>query len=209
MNRKYIQKQSGFTLVELLLGVTISVMIFLTASSFILLLFNTDLKSRRSQALEQAKYAIGQEISTAIKWAQKIDVAPNQITIDDSTVYKLQDGQIFKNGDPITPDTIEISNLEIKDYSVVSSLKSLEISMQLSFKNYATIQDTYKITASQRLLVIEGEDIPDSETLPPSSPGPGSTDDPGGDGGDEDTGGSGGGDDDGGTPGDEGPPPGR
>lgn len=145
-------KQKGFTLIEILLGVTVSSLIFLTAGSVFALLFRSDAKTEKLSLMAQVKNDLQIEFSNSIRWATQIDFingASPEITVD-ATRYNLQDGRIYKNSEPITPRELSIKKLTINNNSNSSELKSLEITAEVENKNFPSSQDVIKIVVSQR-----------------------------------------------------------
>lgn len=155
--RNINNKNSGFTLVELLLGVTIAVMISLTASSILALLFRSDIKTKRVEAMEQTKNDLQVDFSNAIRWAEIISfTSGNNTTLSvDQTTYKLQDEKILKNDQPLTPSSVAVKKFSITDFSNSSDLKSLELIIELESKNNALVKDNVRIVVSQRKTLFE------------------------------------------------------
>lgn len=141
--------KNGYTLVELLLGVTISVMIFMTAASVVALMFRSDAKTKRVETLEQTKNDIQGELTSNVRWGENITFSRNLLTID-STVYKLQDGRIFKNSDPLTSSEVNIKSFQIEDFSNSPVIKSLELTIEMENKTVSSTKDTLRFVVSQR-----------------------------------------------------------
>jgi len=148
-----IQKHSqGFTLVELLLGITISVMIFLTATSVLSLLFRSDVKTKRIDELEQAKNDLSAEFSNKIRWASNITYtngANATLSIDESE-YTLSNERVLKGDQPLTPASVAVKKLQVTNYSNNPLIKSLEIVVEMESKNNSSVKQSVRIIASQR-----------------------------------------------------------
>lgn len=151
-----MKKNGGFTLIELLLGVTISVLIFLAAGSVMALLFKTDVKTKRLESLEQTKNDLHSEFTTSIKWGGSIAFTNGELQVDVNT-FKLLDGRIYKNNDPLTSSDISITKFAVENYSNTSDVKSYEITVDMENKNFSTIKDSMKTVVSQRKTVFEDQ----------------------------------------------------
>lgn len=149
MQKKH--NQQGLTLIELLIGMTMSAMIFLVSSSLMASLFFSDTKSKHKEILEQAKNDIQSELSNQIRWGQTIAVTPNQLTIDGAT-YQITNERLYKNGDPLTPSDVVIDNFKVEDYSTLPYLASLRVEVELHHKTNTSAHDTLTLVASQRKL---------------------------------------------------------
>ncbi len=142
-------KNSGFTLIEMMLGVVISAIIFLTIGSVVAVFYSSDAKTQRTQIFEQTKNDLAVEISNAVKWSDLIAISANSITAD-TTTYTLNNGRILKNGSALTSSDVIINSFDIENKSVLSSLKSLEINISMSSKRFSLLSDQFKLVVSQR-----------------------------------------------------------
>ncbi len=138
----------GMTLIEILVGLAISVAILLVASSLIVNLLSLDRRNEEEQLMEQIKNDLHFELSTNIKWAKDVQLGINSITLD-GTTYTLDQGRIYKNDTPITPESVTVDSFEFYDRSVSPDFVSLEITVSLKHK-YTTISDSLRFVVSQR-----------------------------------------------------------
>lgn len=141
--------RKGFSLIEIMIAVSLSGMVFILVSSMMVLLLTSNSKSQRQESFEQVKNNILVEISNAVRWSEVVTFSPNRITTD-TNVYELSAGAIVKNGEKITPDDIEITKFEIKNYSGVTGWASLEVAMEMRNRNYPLAQDKLRLVVSQR-----------------------------------------------------------
>lgn len=139
---------------ELLIGVTISILIFMAASSVIITMLFSNTKIKNIQSLEQVKNDVATSISTSIKWATTIDVAADSIVVD-GVGYSLVDGRIVKGTAPITPSDVVVTSFEVKDRSATPDIVGVEISMDLHSRTRSSIHDTLLLAVSQRKTEIE------------------------------------------------------
>ena len=116
--------RTGFTLMELLIGMTLISFIFLGVITATVVLLNSNARVKQIDHLEQAKNDLQLEFANTIRWAKAITlISPSELSItnsDDSTsLYQFDstNKRITKNGVPITSDTVDITNFEIHDYS--------------------------------------------------------------------------------------------
>jgi prepilin-type N-terminal cleavage/methylation domain-containing protein len=108
--------RSGFTFIEILVGLSISAAIFLVATSLVVNLFTSTTKSKQTQVLEQVKNDLQAEFSNTVRWADSIAYIKNQLIID-TVGYKLKDGRIFKNDVAITPEDVKITSFDVAKYA--------------------------------------------------------------------------------------------
>ncbi len=137
----------AFTLVELILGVAVSSIIFIAATSAYVFLLKTSSKLNQSQALEQAKNDLFQELSNAIRWAPKGTIK-NCLEINDIK-YKHQSKSLTKDGESLVPNSIEITDFSCTNHSTLPDYKSLQIFIAL--KDTTTSRsDTLDFIVAQR-----------------------------------------------------------
>jgi prepilin-type N-terminal cleavage/methylation domain-containing protein len=148
----------GFTLIELLIGIALSSLIFLGSSSLVFSVFASNAKVRQLDLIEQAKSDLTIELNNNLRWAQAISISADFHTLtiasaDGKTaIYSLQNGAVIKNGQPLTPKNISVTDFTIQDYSLqsTSAEKSLLISITLQNAQFNAVADTLKIVVSQR-----------------------------------------------------------
>jgi hypothetical protein len=144
-----MNNKKGITLIELLIGITLSAAIFVVATSLIASIFTTDTKGRNLQAIAQVKDNIQAELSESVRWGNVILVSPNELTVD-SSIYNLRQGRIYKDNNPLTPESVEIKSFTINDLSANSQYKSLQINVELAYKATVDQTDSFAVVVSQR-----------------------------------------------------------
>lgn len=110
----------GFTYIELLVGMAMAVAIFIIATSLVINVYSSNLKSSRGQIMEQAKNDLQAEFGNTVRWADSISFVGGVLNVD-GTVYSLKDGHIYKNSTPLTPDSIEVTSFDVAKYVVEQS----------------------------------------------------------------------------------------
>ncbi len=157
---KLARDKSGFTMIELLIGITVSAFIFIGSSSLMFALFTSNNRVNQQSSLEQAKNDIEAELSKAVRWAKAIQVDQYTfaLTVENSdgttnTYARSSDGTLTKDGAALTAKSINVISMTIDDYSKDSKIpqKSLVITLELENKEFKAIKDTVRIVASQRL----------------------------------------------------------
>jgi len=143
----------GFTLIEILLGVAISVLIFITAGSVMVTLYNSSTRTKQSQSLEQTKNDLQLEFLNNVRWGEEIESNLNSLRVDE-TVYELVDGRINKNGEAITSSEVEVRDFSVVDYSTSDGVASLEISIELVNKRLPSVSERLRVVVSQRQMEI-------------------------------------------------------
>lgn len=153
--------QRGFTLLELLVGMVITGIIVMGVTSFMVLLFSSNLRLKQVDLLEQTKYDIQNDISNAARWAQTITIhsSGNGFTVINtdgkSTVYQFQNNQLLKNSVSIVPDDVSITQMSVTDNSGTPDLASLDIHLALEQRSFRAAQSTAHIVISQRRVNIK------------------------------------------------------
>ncbi|OGM28311.1 hypothetical protein A2801_02535 [Candidatus Woesebacteria bacterium RIFCSPHIGHO2_01_FULL_41_10] len=105
----------GLMLIELLIGIAMSAIIFIVAASLVVFLFGSTTKSKQQQALEQTKNDIQTDIGNAARWADNVTFIGGVLQVDDA-IYQLVDGAIEKNGIALTPSDVVITGFEVFKY---------------------------------------------------------------------------------------------
>lgn len=146
-------KAAGFTLMELLIGITLASLIFLGSSSLVIVLFTSSARASQRDEMEQAKNDIMQDLSNSIRWAEGVSFDSSSITVavdPTDAFYQLQGERLFKNGTAITPETIAVTSMTINDYSASTSVVSLKIDIDFEHAQFSTFKDRMSIVVSQR-----------------------------------------------------------
>lgn len=107
-----MKNKSGFTLIEILIGLTITVAIFIIATSLVVNVFSSTTKSKQREALEQAKNDLQAEFGTSVRWADSISYISGTLAID-SASYRLANGAILKNGEKITSNEVVVDSFSV------------------------------------------------------------------------------------------------
>lgn len=110
-----MKNNKGFTLLELLLGLTMTAIIFVVATNFIVSFLGVSTKSRISQEVEQVKRDITADISSNLTWGKSIAFVNGILEVDES-IYRIQGGRLYKNDSPLTPANVEVSNMVLKRF---------------------------------------------------------------------------------------------
>lgn len=144
----------GLGMIELLLGITMSALIFLVSTSLITTLFRSDTKSRSSQSIDQAKNDIMSELATRIRWAESVTFDGAHLVVD-SVSYRIEGGRMYRGDDPLTPREVTIDGWEVSNYSLVDSLASYEIEIAMHHTTATSLTDSLRLVVSQRQTQID------------------------------------------------------
>lgn len=145
----------GFTLIEILVAISISGIIFLAASALLVSLVSSNARVSQLDAMSQVKDDIAKDLSNSIRWASDIVVSTENdgITITDtqgdSTTYRTDTNRLLKNDTPIHSDEFEVTQLSVHDYSA-GGQASLEIQLAIRSKKFTARNDTIRLVVSQR-----------------------------------------------------------
>ena len=116
----------GLTLIELLIGLTLSVSIFLIATSLMVNILGSNLKSKQAQTLEQVKNDFQAETSNSVRWANSLSFVNGVFEVDGDKYYlNYDDGRIYKNDIPITPSDVEVDSFDVARYSTPVEVQDL------------------------------------------------------------------------------------
>jgi len=148
--------QRGMTILEILLGMMVSMMIFLMATNFIVSVFRFDTKEKGQEAMEQVKDELQAELATKVRWAAEIEVMNDRLVVD-GVEYRVDGGRFMRGGEVLTPRAVSVESFEINDYSTVDGLGSVEIVLGLRHSDLTTVRDTMRLVLSQRRVVFERE----------------------------------------------------
>ncbi len=153
MKQKYFYR-TGFTLIELLIALGISSIIFVVVSTVLASIMTANMKSRRMESFEQVKNSLAAEITGSVKWSETVNFTENSLAANER-VYSLESGRIWKNGEPITPESVKINSFTISNYSTLIGLVGLEVNIEMEDANNALLKDSLKVVISQRKTTVE------------------------------------------------------
>ena len=142
--------QKGISLLEVLIGMAMSAIIFMIAATIVVSLMSQTTKSKRIQDLEQAKNDIRVEFTNVIRWAEAISYSGGALEID-ANKYRLDGEKLLKNGNPFTSRKVRIKSLSVtKKTTLTSSETVIEISIDMVHAENEDVKDTLKLVLSPR-----------------------------------------------------------
>lgn len=100
---------------ELLLGLTMATIIFILATNVVISFLNVNTRSRASSEVEQVKRDVISEITNALTWGGSISYVDGVLKVDRDE-YKVIDGRLLKNNNPMTAENVVVSNMAIKRF---------------------------------------------------------------------------------------------
>lgn len=149
--------KKAFTLIELLIAMGMSSMIFMLVSTILVSTLNSNTRDIRQELFEQTKNDISINLSNDVRWAEKTAYSagdPAVLTLNDgAVVYNVVGGRLQKNGQAITPSSVVITKFTIENYTNVSSptqLASYQIVIEMEHIKISTAKDQMRIVVSQR-----------------------------------------------------------
>lgn len=146
--------KKGFTLVELLIAMAMSSLIFVVVSSLLVTLLTGNVKSRRQEVFEQVKNDVTGELSGTVRWASKVKALERRLEVDDTIVYSVQGGRLVKNGSPLTPDNIRVSDFTVTSLSRTEEYASVRVEVDMEDVNFPLASDRLVVSVSQRKTTI-------------------------------------------------------
>lgn len=156
-------KRRGFTLVETIISIALSSLIFVSASGVMAIMFSSNNRTRQVQTIEQTKNDLHLDISNAIRWADKVEILGNQLLVtqvdgaQNRYTYNSTDGNVMKDTQVLGQESVRVTSFEIFDrsYDVTAvKPKSLEIVIGLEHREFPVLKDSLRIIVSQRLAEI-------------------------------------------------------
>lgn len=109
--------KKAFTLVEILVGLSIFSAIFIIATSLVVNVFSATTKGRQLDALEQAKNDLQAEFGNSIRWADSLSFRNGNLNID-GVIYSVRDGKLYRDNLALTSDEVVVTRLDVSKYSV-------------------------------------------------------------------------------------------
>lgn len=162
MNKKHTAR--AFTLVEILVGLAVSAAIFVVATSLVVNIFSSSLKSRQSETLEQVKNDLSAELGNNVRWADTMTIG-STLQIE-STVYELSDGRIYKDGQPLTPLEVEITKFEVSKHESRAQAAGSGSGLTAQYFNESNFSKLAFARVEPRIDFNWGEGSPDSMVDP-------------------------------------------
>lgn len=148
-----MKKRSGFSLLEVLVAMTLSGMLLVIISTLMVTLLRFGTKSQQQETFEQVMNDLHFEFSNNVRWGKSVIVTPTELMVDGKN-YAYRDFQIVKNEEPLTPASVKITSFEVKDLSQDPNYKSVQITVNMQSAHDASIQDSLRTVISQRRMVI-------------------------------------------------------
>lgn len=140
----------GFTLVELVLGIAVTAIIFIAASSAYVFLIKTGSRFSQTQVLDNAKVDLSQELLSAIRWAGSVTCS-SSLVIDGTTYAIGPTGLLSKNGQPLTARSVQATSFSCANYSSFPGYASLQLTINLQDVSVTPARSAVlNLVASQR-----------------------------------------------------------
>ena len=149
-------KQSGFTLVELLLYLALAALMFGAITSFLVMILSNRLESEAMIEVEQQGSALSQTISSAIKNSSGVNYpAKNNSssslslimasTAKDPTIFYSSNGSFFikeGSGNPVSliNNSVIISNIDFSNLGRANSKDSIKFRFNLKYATSSASQ---------------------------------------------------------------------
>lgn len=150
----------GITLIEILVAMGLSAVVFLIVSTLIVTILNSNTKSQRQELFEQAKNDIQSEISNQVRWAEFVEFTPGnmgEIKVNPSNVtYNVDaEGRLMKNNIAITPEDIKVTRFTVENFGNTVGLVSLQVTVEMQNRLFTVANDSLRFVVSQRKTTVE------------------------------------------------------
>lgn len=144
-----MKNRKGLTLIEMMIAISLSSLIFLLVSSLMMMVINSNTRSKNREDFEQVKNDLQAEFTNRIRWGEVVQAAGNILTID-GVIYTLDTGKLMKDGEVISPKNVTITSFEVKNLSTDPQLASLELKIGLESATSTVQKDSMRLVVSQR-----------------------------------------------------------
>lgn len=151
--------KKGFTLIEVLMALGLSSLVFVLVSSLLVTLLTSNSKNRRQEVFEQVKNDLFVELSGAVKWGEEVEVGgtegARELTVD-GVVYRVEGERLTRGGEPLTPGGVVVKSWEINEYGARPDYAGLEITVEMEDRSFSLAKDQLRVVAAQRKTEVEG-----------------------------------------------------
>lgn len=156
-----MNSKNGFSLIELLIAISLSGILFLGVSTLMISLFQSNTRVRQIDRLEQTKNDVAIELTNAIRWAKTVSFDTNALVLQTpnstTNTYKFENNKVFKNDSPITPPDVIVSNFVARNFGASPNLPLVQVSMDIADKQFPTITSHTQFVVSQRVSTITAQ----------------------------------------------------
>lgn len=147
--------KKGITLIEILISLGLSSVVFLIVSTLIVTILNSNLKSQRQELFEQTKNDILIEMSNKVRWAENVEIIPGDlgelIINDGESTYSVSPGGVLlKNGVPMVTDEIVVTRFTVENFSNSMDMASVQVSLEMENAAFPAAKDSMRFVVSQR-----------------------------------------------------------
>ena len=141
-----MNKHEGFTIIEILVGLSVTAAIFVITTTLVVNVFSSTTKGKRVEAIEQTKNDLWNEFANNGKWARNISFVNGVLTFDQAE-YVSDQGKIYKNGQPITSGEVNVTRFEVIKHTPPAIAGSMEKGIGLEAKYYNNADLTELVTS--------------------------------------------------------------
>ncbi|HJZ05085.1 hypothetical protein A2634_04525 [Candidatus Amesbacteria bacterium RIFCSPHIGHO2_01_FULL_48_32] len=145
----------GFTLVELVVVIGLSGLIFVVVSGLTVSLLTVGTKNRHQQTLEQARDDVTSDISNIVKWREGILAWDNNRLQVGDVVYEKSGDRFLKNGVSLLGENVVVTEMGIENYSALEDYPSLIVGLKIESRVLPQVKDEIKLVVSRRKTTIE------------------------------------------------------
>ncbi len=140
------KKLTGFTLIEVLVGLSLSAAVFIIATNLVVTLLNSTNKARLLDEVSIARNDIETDIGNNARFAENISFVQGVLSLD-QLQYEVINGRLTKGGSPLTGENITIENFEVVKRSSILPVNAAGQGQGLTATyfddvNFTTLVDT-------------------------------------------------------------------
>ena len=147
--------KTGLTLVELVVAIGLSGMMFVLVAGLTVSLLTVGTKNRHQQALEQVRDDVSSDMSNVVKWQE------GSITWDDNrlqiggVIYEKNGDRLLKNGVSLLGENVSLTGMSVENYSLEADYPSLVVNLKIESRALPQVKDEIKLVVSRRKTIIE------------------------------------------------------
>lgn len=139
--RHHQAKNKGLTLIELLVYAAVAGIFIVLILSILNSFFKSRNTVRKLSLLENSLTLVFNDFTQEIHWSDDASINGDVLTLTQTETndgsgqveveYKVSNGQLLKNGNPITPPQVTVTTFEVKNVAPEGKIKCLEITLEL------------------------------------------------------------------------------
>lgn len=121
----------GITYLEIIVGITISALIFWLSINLLSFVIFRDVQGAYNQEFETAKAQVHELLTHEIAWSNDFQLDGNDSLTVDGVEYSVRSGNLTKNGKQIELENVIVDSLDVKNLSTNEKLATVQVQITL------------------------------------------------------------------------------